>query len=155
MASEAPEQRTESYEMQDIPLSPQISHSASPTASVRSTAGGPVSTTGATQPKQRESGGLSTFVGGITGRIQARIRARTMPICNALINVCAGRVDVGLKVAAILSFVITAVLVWPSISSASDGHKAAMIAEWTARKDFLENCEAVSIPAHVYSFRPY
>ncbi|KAK7987429.1 hypothetical protein PG989_007744 [Apiospora arundinis] len=47
-----------------------------------------------------------------------------------------------LKAATILSLLFTAVSIWPSISAASDGRTSKLIAEWTARKDFIENCEA-------------
>lgn len=49
-----------------------------------------------------------------------------------------------LKLVTILAFLVAIIALWPSITSASDGHKAALIAAWTARKDFIELCEAVS-----------
>ncbi|KAI1407671.1 hypothetical protein F5Y13DRAFT_174377 [Hypoxylon sp. FL1857] len=40
-----------------------------------------------------------------------------------------------------LSFIIACVGFWPATTATSDGHHAELLAEWTARKDFLETCE--------------
>lgn len=41
-------------------------------------------------------------------------------------------------------FAIACVALWSTITAANDGRKAEILAEWTAKKDFLEFCQAVS-----------
>jgi hypothetical protein len=47
------------------------------------------------------------------------------------------------KVAAISSLILTAIMAWPTISSAGDTRLATLLAEWTSQKEYLEFCEAV------------
>ncbi|KAI0828750.1 hypothetical protein F5Y06DRAFT_283009 [Hypoxylon sp. FL0890] len=47
----------------------------------------------------------------------------------------------GATVLGILSLIIACIALWPSVTAANDGHHAERLAEWTARKDFLEICE--------------
>jgi len=41
-------------------------------------------------------------------------------------------------------FAIACVALWSTITATNDGRKAEILAEWTAKKDFLEFCQAVS-----------
>lgn len=41
-------------------------------------------------------------------------------------------------------FVVACVTLWYTISATSDGRKSKILAEWTAKKDFLEFCQSVS-----------
>ncbi len=47
------------------------------------------------------------------------------------------------KVAAITGFAVACVALWSTLATMDDGHYAVTLAEWTARKDFLEYCEEV------------
>ena len=48
-------------------------------------------------------------------------------------------------VIAIATLIVTVLALWPSILSWRDTHTATLLAEWTARKDFLEFCSSVSV----------
>jgi hypothetical protein len=59
------------------------------------------------------------------------------------------RVRTGLKIAMSVTigaagFIVACVALWSTISATKDGHKATVLAEWTAKKDYLEFCQAVS-----------
>lgn len=56
-------------------------------------------------------------------------------------------IGVASKAALLVSLVLTALMAWPTISSANDTRMATLLAEWTSQKEYLEFCEAVcSIP---------
>ncbi|KAK4206743.1 hypothetical protein QBC37DRAFT_116412 [Rhypophila decipiens] len=42
----------------------------------------------------------------------------------------------------VLSFVVTAIALWPTFSGAAESKRANLLAEWTARKDYFEFCES-------------
>jgi hypothetical protein len=44
-------------------------------------------------------------------------------------------------------FVVACVALWSTVRATSDGRKAEMLAEWTAKKDFIEFCWTVSSPS--------
>ncbi|KAK8115356.1 hypothetical protein PG999_007425 [Apiospora kogelbergensis] len=56
--------------------------------------------------------------------------------------------------ATILGLLFAALTIWPGYSSANDGHKAELIAEWTARKDFIEACETLATKSKEYNWMP-
>src|SRR5207247_406682 len=41
-------------------------------------------------------------------------------------------------------FVLACVALWSTMNATSDGRKAEILAEWTAKKDFMEFCQTVS-----------
>jgi hypothetical protein len=47
------------------------------------------------------------------------------------------------KAAGIVGLVVACVTLWPTFSAMQDTRRALLLAEWTARKEFLEFCEAV------------
>ena len=93
---------------------------------------------------------LETPATTITRRLQNILHS------TSLISVLAVRFSAGLrllkdrkfkkqtKMLTMAGFIITCLTLWLTISSAKDGHKARLIAEWTAKKDFLEFCQSVS-----------
>lgn len=48
----------------------------------------------------------------------------------------------------VAGFVIACVALWSTISATYDGRKSVILAEWTAKKDFLEFCQTVSENGH-------
>ncbi|KAK8126839.1 uncharacterized protein PG998_002598 [Apiospora kogelbergensis] len=119
MVTESPRQ-TESHELQDTPRSPpHLDQSSTPSAPAQQpiASGGPAPATVATQP------------------------GRLTRACGALGKSCGRRGEIILGTATVLALFITAISMWPTISAATDGRKAELIAEWTARKDFFETCE--------------
>jgi len=50
-------------------------------------------------------------------------------------------IGIASKVAAFVSLLLTALMAWPSITSAGDTRMATLLAEWTSQKDYLEFCE--------------
>ncbi|KAK6866286.1 hypothetical protein PG995_002814 [Apiospora arundinis] len=143
MASEHSEQQTDSYELRSQPQSPTPRRSVSPSPSAQPDTNGRGPATAITQPQHHEPVGLSsTVIGTIACRFRVRVQARLAQACNTLKDIYVNKVEAVLKAATILSLLFTAVSIWPSISAASDGRMSKLIAEWTARKDFIENCEA-------------
>ena len=53
------------------------------------------------------------------------------------------QIEITVKGVGIVAFVLSCVSLWSSVTSASDTKTAAVLAEWTSRKDFLEFCESV------------
>ncbi|KAK8009200.1 hypothetical protein PG991_011751 [Apiospora marii] len=51
------------------------------------------------------------------------------------------------SVVAFAALVMAGVTLWPTITSTNDGRKSEQLAEWTARKDFLSNCEEHNWPS--------
>lgn len=49
-------------------------------------------------------------------------------------------------------FVIACIALWSTITSMNSGYKAQALAEWTARKDFIEFCQTVSTYLSEHSF---
>ena len=49
------------------------------------------------------------------------------------------------KIAGIAGFVIACVALWSTLSAMDDGRRSIALAEWTARKDFLEFCQSVRV----------
>ncbi len=47
------------------------------------------------------------------------------------------------KIAGIAGFVIACVALWSTLSAMDDSRRSIELAEWTARKDFLEFCQSV------------
>ena len=47
------------------------------------------------------------------------------------------------KIVGIAGFVIACVALWSTLSAMDDGRRSIALAEWTARKDFLEFCQSV------------
>lgn len=47
------------------------------------------------------------------------------------------------KAVVLVSFIVTAVALWPTFSGAVDSRRSKLLAEWTAKKDFFEFCESV------------
>ncbi|KAK7952787.1 uncharacterized protein PG986_008515 [Apiospora aurea] len=80
----------------------------------------------------------------MAGRIPVHLKVRIVQIWQVAIGVCTAKAELAMKMATILALVITSISMWPSIWAASDGHKAELLAEWTARKGFIQTCEAVS-----------
>ncbi|RYP77341.1 hypothetical protein DL771_001136 [Monosporascus sp. 5C6A] len=54
--------------------------------------------------------------------------------------------EVMTKALAIIGIIAACFALWPTFSSAKDGRKATLIAEWTAKKDFLEFCRSSLAP---------
>ncbi|RYP48351.1 hypothetical protein DL769_011210 [Monosporascus sp. CRB-8-3] len=54
------------------------------------------------------------------------------------------RSEVMTKALAIIGIIVACFALWPTFSSAKDGRKATLIAEWTAKKDFLEFCQSIN-----------
>ncbi|RYP23569.1 hypothetical protein DL765_001083 [Monosporascus sp. GIB2] len=52
--------------------------------------------------------------------------------------------EVMTKTLAIIAIIVACFALWPTFSSAKDGRKATLIAEWTAKKDFLEFCQSIN-----------
>ncbi|KAK6826069.1 hypothetical protein PG987_013563 [Apiospora arundinis] len=48
---------------------------------------------------------------------------------------------------AFASLIMAGVAFWPANTAASDGYKSRLLAEWSARKEFLSNCEAHNWPS--------
>ncbi|KAK8115357.1 hypothetical protein PG999_007426 [Apiospora kogelbergensis] len=97
-------------------------------------------------PGRRSIDGQSRVLDTSSSQVAIEPKSRLARIWRAFRGFSNTWGDFFLKLITFLAFLIAAVAVWPSISSASDGHKAELIAEWTARKDFMESCEAVSAP---------
>jgi hypothetical protein len=55
------------------------------------------------------------------------------------------RAGVIAKLVGIGGFAIACVALWSTLSAMNDGRRALALAEWTARKDFLEFCQSVCI----------
>jgi hypothetical protein len=66
------------------------------------------------------------------------IRTKTIEIWNI-------QGDLVGKTIVLLSLVIAGVALWPAIAGAKDGKEATLLAQWTAKKDFFELCESVSV----------
>ncbi|KAK8863333.1 hypothetical protein PGQ11_009568 [Apiospora arundinis] len=52
-----------------------------------------------------------------------------------------------LSVVAFVSLLMAGVAFWPANTAASDGYKSRLLAEWSARKEFLSNCEEHNWPS--------
>ncbi|KAK8019139.1 hypothetical protein PG990_004277 [Apiospora arundinis] len=139
------EQQTESHELQSIPPSPQTERSATrpgpvlPTPDAAATAIAPPGPT-----RSGLSGSSGRPLSANPSQILAQSRTGLVHLRKTLGKFLSDKGDVLLKLITVLAFLVTAIAMWPSISSANDGHRAELIAEWTARKDFIESCQAVS-----------
>ncbi|KAK0726626.1 hypothetical protein B0T21DRAFT_37869 [Apiosordaria backusii] len=51
-----------------------------------------------------------------------------------------------LKALSVTSLLITVLALWQTISTSADAKRSTVLAEWTAKKEFLEFCEAVRLP---------
>ncbi|KAK8090427.1 hypothetical protein PG997_005388 [Apiospora hydei] len=144
MVSDGSEQQTESYELQSGSQSPQL-QPGSPSEPPQPTTGSTVSATAGSDPDTRSiSGPLHILLNVLSSNIAPRSKTRLARAWSTLRNTCGAKGDMLLKAVATLTFLITIVALWSGVSSANDGHKAELIAEWTARKDFMEACETVS-----------
>ncbi|KAI1333719.1 hypothetical protein F5Y15DRAFT_327278 [Xylariaceae sp. FL0016] len=61
-----------------------------------------------------------------------------------------GRTKLLLGIISVLTLLIAAFTLWPTIAAGSDGREARELAEWTAEKDFLESCESVRIQKELF-----
>ncbi|KAK8019071.1 hypothetical protein PG990_004209 [Apiospora arundinis] len=103
-------------------------------------------------PHAQPNRALSLSIRATLGIISSRVIAQGW--C-ALCRLCNRKGELVLKAATLLALLITGISMWPSMLAASDGHKSELLAEWTARKDFIENCEApnigpVQVPEYAY-----
>lgn len=128
MPPRSSDQQTEAYELQTISQLPSLS----PPGAYPSDAP-------QTVPDDRNAA---------TSATDLAMNQTTTPCKSRLTQVWGGLTIAKLRNAlptavALLGFPLTAIVIWPSFLAASDGHKAEQIAEWTARKDFIEACESV------------
>jgi len=70
------------------------------------------------------------------------------PICANITEICAKfrtKSEFLGKVIVLVSFLVTALALWPTFSGAGDSRRSTLLAEWTAKKDFFELCESVCL----------
>ena len=58
------------------------------------------------------------------------------------------------KIAGIAGFVIACVALWSTLSTMDDSRRSIELAEWTARKDFLEFCQSVRANCEAMNHQP-
>ena len=58
------------------------------------------------------------------------------------------------KIAGIAGFVIACVALWSTLSAMDDSRRSIELAEWTARKDFLEFCQSVRVTRKAMNEQP-
>ena len=71
---------------------------------------------------------ITTYLTSFTSRAAARLTTPARAVA---------------KVAGITGFAVACVALWSTLVTMDDGHHAVTLAEWTARKDFLEYCREV------------
>jgi hypothetical protein len=71
---------------------------------------------------------ITTYLRSFTSRAAARLTTPARAVA---------------KVAGITGFAVACVALWSTLVTMDDGHHAVTLAEWTARKDFLEYCREV------------
>ncbi|KAK7908795.1 serine/threonine protein kinase [Apiospora marii] len=142
MAPGSSEQQTESYELQNISQFPSLSPpGVYPSDAPQIIPDDPNAATSATQPERLDTVGPPTPVADLAkSQAPTSWKSRLSHVWEDLTvaKIC----NVLFMVVALLGFPLTAIAIWPSFLAASDGHKAEQIAEWTAKKDFIEACEA-------------
>lgn len=148
MASEGSLQRTESYELPNISQCP-LPPAPNPPESSPSEPAQPIPSTTVPAAAATDSGRPSTSnpphaLVNINSQISTCSKTKLAQAWASLRSFSRAKGDIILKLIAVITFVITVVAFWSGITSASDGHKSELIAEWTARKDFIEAFEAVS-----------
>ena len=94
------------------------------------------------QSSQRPYSSRSTIINSLLSRALACVRAHPQGCPNWLRERCKSSIA---RVIATAGFVIACVALWSTISATTDGRKAEILAEWTAKKDFLEFCHEVSL----------
>ena len=145
MSPYTPELQPEVHELQSI-SSTNESQQADPSDSTQSSTDSAIST-GSGHPGAGGSRQTSPHLSfrQFSTKLKSRLTQAWEDLCQAYNS----RGPLILKVAAtILGLLFAALAIWPSYASANDGRKAELIAEWTARKDFIEACEAVSTFEH-------
>jgi len=100
------------------------------------------------QSTQQPYSSRSTALSGLLTRALACVREMgTMTTPGWLRERCKSIIA---RLVATAGFVIACVALWSTISATSDGRKAEILAEWTAKKDFLEFCHEVSLGVLCY-----
>ncbi|KAK8041730.1 hypothetical protein PG993_006253 [Apiospora rasikravindrae] len=144
MAPESLEQQIERQELQNI-SPPQQLQQTTPPGQAQTTTDSTVPATATIEPLQFTLGSQRASLEAFASRILARVKTRCISLWSALDRLWDGWRNRILAVIAVLGFLLTVLAIWPSISAASDGHRALLLAEWTARKDFIEACEATGL----------